>query len=144
MQKIPDQQELMALRRIFETSITLSYDFRKNQLQQLREGLIRYEQAFYESLYKDLRKSKEEVWATELGMVHAEIREALRDLKRWMAPERVGTNLVNMPSGSRIVQEPLGVVGFQLLRNCEAAASSRSLLVTGAVYEACMMWSRPS
>src|ERR1051325_8432531 len=39
---------------------------------------------------------------------------------------------------------PLGVVGFQLLRNCEAAASSNSLLVTGAVYENCMMWSRPS
>lgn len=110
MQKIPDQQELLALRHFFETGTTLSYDFRKKQLQQLREGLIRYEQAFYESLYKDLRKSKEEVWATELGMVHAEIREALRDLKRWMAPERVGTNLVNLPSGSRIVQEPLGVV----------------------------------
>src|SRR5262245_25614162 len=39
---------------------------------------------------------------------------------------------------------PAGVVGFQLLRNCEAAASSSSLLVIGAVYENCMMCSPPS
>src|SRR5688572_7520033 len=39
---------------------------------------------------------------------------------------------------------PDGAVGFQLLKNCEAAASSSSLFVTGAVYEACRMWSRPS
>ena len=43
-----------------------------------------------------------------------------------------------------VLSAPAGVVGFQLLKNCEAAASSRSLFVIGAVYENCMMCSRPS
>ena len=39
---------------------------------------------------------------------------------------------------------PAGAVGFQLLKNCEKAASSSSLLVIGAVYANCMMCSTPS
>src|SRR5262245_7487255 len=39
---------------------------------------------------------------------------------------------------------PAGAVGLQLLKNCEKAASSSSLFVTGAVYEYCMMCSAPS
>src|SRR3954467_13236325 len=38
---------------------------------------------------------------------------------------------------------PAGDVGFQLLRNCDAAASSSSLLVSGAEYENCAMCSAP-
>ena len=50
---------------------------------------------------------------------------AIRDLRSWMAPEYLPTNLVNLPSTSKILREPLGVVliigtwnyPFQLLLN---------------------------
>src|SRR5688500_9314445 len=43
-----------------------------------------------------------------------------------------------------VLRAPAGEVGLQLLKNCEKAASSSSLLVIGAVYENCMMCSPPS
>ena len=49
----------------------------------------------------------------------------LKNLRTWMEPEPVATNLLNMPSRSRIMREPLGIVlvigpwnyPFQLLLN---------------------------
>ncbi|HKC37441.1 MAG TPA: aldehyde dehydrogenase family protein, partial [Chitinophagaceae bacterium] len=84
-----------------------------------------HEQDLYDALYADLKKSPEETWVTETGMVIAELNTALKNLRNWMAPERVSTNLLNLPSGSKILKEPLGVVliigpwnyPFQLLIN---------------------------
>jgi aldehyde dehydrogenase (NAD+) len=39
-----------------------------------------------------------------------EINTALKNLRLWMRPEKVKTNLLNFPSFSQIIQEPLGVV----------------------------------
>ncbi|MDB5211203.1 MAG: aldehyde dehydrogenase, partial [Sediminibacterium sp.] len=39
-----------------------------------------------------------------------ELNDTLRNLKAWMEPEAVSTNLINMPSSSRVLREPLGVV----------------------------------
>ncbi|MGN6354279.1 MAG: aldehyde dehydrogenase family protein, partial [Parafilimonas sp.] len=61
-------------------------------------------------LYIDLKKNKEETWVTETGFVIAEINAALKNLHKWMRKEKVSTNLVNLPSASYIITEPLGVV----------------------------------
>ena len=103
-------QQLEALRNNFNSSATQSYQFRKEQLKKLKRSILAHEQHLYDALYADLKKSKEEVWVTETGMVLAEINEALRHLKYWMEPERVRTNLLNLPSSSHIIKEPLGVV----------------------------------
>lgn len=107
MPLIPDVEPL---RHFFQSGNTLPYSFRREQLLRLREAILQYEDRFYDAFYQDLKKSPEESWVTELGMVVAEINIALRELKRWMEPQRVGTNLVNLPSSSQIIQEPLGVV----------------------------------
>ncbi|MFX5714242.1 aldehyde dehydrogenase family protein, partial [Acinetobacter baumannii] len=39
-----------------------------------------------------------------------ELKETLANLKYWMEPEPVATNLLNLPSSSKIIPEPLGVV----------------------------------
>jgi aldehyde dehydrogenase (NAD+) len=94
----------------FNTGVTKQYTFRKEQLQKLKLTIQKYEHEIYIALYNDLKKSKEEVWVTEIGIVMAELRNAISNLKTWMEPESVSTNLANLPATSRIYSEPLGVV----------------------------------
>lgn len=101
---------LTALRSFFDSGATRPIDFRKNQLRKLKAALERYEEKIYAALYKDLKKSPEECWVTENGFLIAEINHAIRHLDGWAASENVSTNLVNFPSGSRILKQPLGVV----------------------------------
>jgi aldehyde dehydrogenase (NAD+) len=80
------------------------------QLQKLKACVEQYEQELYSALYTDLKKSPEECWVTENGFLLAEINNALRHLEGWMQRENVNTNLLNLPSSSFILKEPLGVV----------------------------------
>jgi aldehyde dehydrogenase (NAD+) len=120
-----DITSLEKMRQHFNSGSTKPYAFRKEQLKQLKASILSHEQDLYDALYADLKKSPEEVWATETGMVIAELNTAIKNLHNWMEPERVSTNLLNLPSGSRIMTEPLGVVliigpwnyPFQLLIN---------------------------
>jgi aldehyde dehydrogenase (NAD+) len=102
--------QLAQLKRYFESGATLSCSFRRDQLKALKQSILKHEQDLYDALYADLKKSPEETWVTETGLVIAELNAATRHVHRWMKPERVTTNLVNLPSGSRILKEPLGVV----------------------------------
>ena len=98
------------MRSYFETGITKSYSFRKEQLQKLKATVQKYEVEIYEALYKDLHKSKEECYISENGFFLAEASAAIKHLKKWMAGKSVGTNWFNFPSKSFVMAEPLGVV----------------------------------
>ena len=98
------------MRTYFETGITKGFNFRLEQLQKLKAVVQKYEIEIFEALYKDLHKSKEECWITENGFFLSEISIAIKKLSSWMKPEKVGTNLLNIPSSSFIMPEPLGVV----------------------------------
>ncbi|MBN8854182.1 MAG: aldehyde dehydrogenase family protein [Sphingobacteriales bacterium 50-39] len=102
--------ELPAMRRYFESGVTRSYAFRRQQLISLRRALMNNEDAIYKALYADLRKGPEEAYATETGIVLTEIRVALKNLRRWMRPSAARTNLLNFPSSGRIYHDPLGLV----------------------------------
>lgn len=113
------------LRRFYNSGATRPETFRKEQLKKLKLSILKYEQELYAALYTDLKKSPEESWVTEIGIVIAEINEALKKITDWMRPKKVATNLVNLPSSSEVRKEPLGVVliispwnyPFQLLIN---------------------------
>lgn len=99
-----------ALKTYFSTGATQTYAFRLLQLQRLKKAVLDAEKILYEALYADLKKTDEDAWATEVGFFLSELNYTIKHLKDWMEPKSVATNLVNMPSSSFTVQEPLGVV----------------------------------
>jgi len=104
------QIDLPAMRRHFQSGAAMPYAQRRRQLLLLRESLLKHEQEIAAALYTDLKKSREESYGTETGLVVAELNTALKHLRQWMKPKRASTNLVNLPSSSRIYRDPLGVV----------------------------------
>lgn len=102
--------QLTAMRQYFDSGITKPYAFRKQQLLALKQAVVAHEEAIYAALYTDLKKNKEECWVTENGFFLAELSDTLNHLRQWMAAESVRTNLLNLPSGSYVMREPLGVV----------------------------------
>jgi aldehyde dehydrogenase (NAD+) len=105
-----DIGKLEKIRRFFNSGNTKSYTFRKQQLKNFKQAILKHEEEIFAALYADLKKNKEEAYATELGLLIAEINVALKNLHRWMEPQRAGTDLVNFPSRSKIYRDPLGVV----------------------------------
>jgi len=104
------QIDLPAMRRHFQSGTVTSYAERRKQLLLLRNSLLKYEPDIAAALYADLKKSREESYGTETGLVVAELNTTLKHLRQWMKPKRAVTNLVNLPSSSRIYRDPLGVV----------------------------------
>ena len=98
------------LRTYFMTGATQPYEFRLLQLQRLKKAVLEHEKQLYNALYADLKKTDEDAWATEVGFFLSELNYTIKHLQEWMQPKSVATNLVNMPSTSYTIQEPLGVV----------------------------------
>jgi aldehyde dehydrogenase (NAD+) len=98
------------LRTYFMTGATQPYAFRLLQLQRLKKVVLEHERQLYDALYADLKKTDEDAWATEIGFFLSELNYTIKHLKDWMEPKSVSTNLVNLPSTSFTIQEPLGVV----------------------------------
>jgi aldehyde dehydrogenase (NAD+) len=107
---LSNSEKLAKLRQYFVSGATRSYQFRRQQLEKLKQAIIKYEAEIYQALYSDLKKSPEDCWITENGFLLVEINTALKNLRSWMQPKPVKTNLLNFPSSSQIIQEPLGVV----------------------------------
>lgn len=103
-------KQLHHMREYFHSGATRSYAFRKKQLEILKQAVQDHEEEIYAALFADLKKSKEECWVTENGFFMAEMSAMLDGLKSWMEPESVSTNMLNLPSSSRIEKEPMGVV----------------------------------
>ena len=101
---------LQLMREYFNNRNARSHEFRLNRLKELKRAITKYEKLLLKALYEDLKKSTEESYATEIGLVVTEINVAIKNLKKWMRPSSASTNLVNLPSASKIYHDPLGVV----------------------------------
>lgn len=97
-------------RKHFQENSILDIASRKEYLHALRSMLKSNEDEIADAVYKDFGKSYFEVMENEIGLVYSEIRTALKNLKRWARPKRVGTSLSNIPGQSRIYPLPYGNV----------------------------------
>lgn len=104
------QTKLKGHRRFFATHKTKELDFRIENLRKLKSAVLKYEAEISNALWKDLRKSPEEAYLTEISIVLGEIDYHLKNLRRWAKPKRVSMPLKLFPSAGKIHYEPLGVV----------------------------------
>ena len=102
-------QEIVKKQKAFYRSgATLDLKFRREMLQKMSSGLKKWEHALQEALWKDLHKSAEEAYMTEIGLVYGELDDAIKHLGRWARRRRVCSPVTVMSSKSYIVREPLG------------------------------------
>ena len=97
------------LRNFFNTNNTKSFEFRLNNLKKLLNIVKANEDKIYEALYKDLNKSKEESYLSELGLFYKEINYFIKNLKRLMKPKKVKTSNYNFKSIGYVYNEPYGL-----------------------------------
>ena len=101
---------LRALRNNFDSGVTRSIEWRRQRLQQLDRLLQENASALEAALKADLGKCAVEAKLTETAFLRSEIAHALRHLKRWMRPRRLGMPLSLQPASGTLQAEPLGVV----------------------------------
>lgn len=97
-------------RAFFYTGTTLSYAYRIQALKQLDNALSHHQDDILAALHADLRKSDTEGYMTEIGVLKADLRYAMRHLRRWMRPQKVKTELMLFPASCYRKPEPFGVV----------------------------------
>lgn len=106
--------DLLARQRAaFERERYPSLDVRRDRLRRLLEIAERHEAEIVAAIDADFGgRSPHETRLGELYVAASGIRDALRDLARWMQPRRVPTPLALLPGRGEIRPQPLGVVGI--------------------------------
>lgn len=92
----------------FASHATLDVKWRKAQLKTLLAAMDKWEQPLADALKTDLHKSYKEAYLTEISLVKAEIKDAIKHIRRWASRKNCLTSIACMPARSYIVKEPLG------------------------------------
>ncbi|NHN28063.1 aldehyde dehydrogenase family protein [Flavobacterium jejuense] len=103
------EQTIRNQRVFFNNNNTKSLSFRVLALKKLKRLLQENEEILNNAIYKDFKKSSFDNYTNELSLLYKDIDEATKHLKKWASIKKVTTNLVNFPSKSYIIPEPLGV-----------------------------------
>ncbi|MEC0127152.1 aldehyde dehydrogenase [Paenibacillus pabuli] len=104
------EKKLVAQQRtFFNTGQTKSMEYRIRALQQLRQGIEKYQQRILDALHADLNKSEAEAYGSEIRIVLGELDFSLDHIEKWAAPRLVPTNSAIPDGVSTIYPEPYGV-----------------------------------
>ncbi|OPG95943.1 hypothetical protein B2I21_21515 [Chryseobacterium mucoviscidosis] len=104
-----EKQLVAAQRTFFYTGQTKPIEYRIRALQQLRQGIEKYQQRILDALRADLNKSETEAYGSEIRIVLGELDFALEHLEEWATPKPVPTNSAIPHGTSLIYPEPYGV-----------------------------------
>lgn len=105
---IPAQVD--ALRESFNSGLTRSLAWRRDQLLSLKRMLIDNQELLEDALLQDLGKPGIESHVTEIGFLLGEVNHTLKHLKAWSKTRSVAAPLAVQPASASIQPEPLGVV----------------------------------
>lgn len=92
----------------FSSGASHSLSWRQRQLKAFLQFLDNEEKAIYAALKTDLAKSSEEAFLTEVAYLRKDAKYLLKNLPRWVKPQKVSTPLIAWPAKSIIKPEPLG------------------------------------
>ena len=109
-QTVSSDELLRRQQAFFRTGATLDLKFRTDALRRFCRALEEKQDLLCAALQSDLGKSDSEGYMTEVGQALSEAGFQRRHLKRWAAPRRVPTSLVNAFGSSCTIAEPLGSV----------------------------------
>jgi len=90
--------------------LNLSAKDRIQRIKRIRKAMWDYRSQIQEALYKDFKKAELEVDMTEIYVVISEANNAIKNVKKWMRPQRVPTPINMIGTTSSILYEPKGNV----------------------------------
>ena len=98
------------VRKTFRSDVTKSQAWRKQQLDALEQMLLNEQDSFLGALEVDVRKPRQESYASEIAIALEDIRIARDNLHKWMSPESVKMPmLAGVGASTKVIHEPLGV-----------------------------------
>jgi coniferyl-aldehyde dehydrogenase len=107
------QTLLRGQKHAFQSDMSPSRAVRLDRLNRLSRLLDSHAQEFSAAISSDFgTRSHIEIRITETLVLQSGIRHAMRNLARWMKMRRVWTALAYRPGRSRIMRQPLGVIGI--------------------------------
>lgn len=95
--------------RYLQSGATLDLHSRKKNLKTLKEMLENEGERIAEAIRKDLGRCWLESWSAEPGLAIADIKFALKKIRKWYRPSRLKTSPPMLPGKARGYQEPYGV-----------------------------------
>jgi aldehyde dehydrogenase (NAD+) len=105
---IPDI--ISAQKTFFKTQQTKNVSSRLAYLMALKSEIISKEQAIYDALKLDFKKSEYESFISEFGIVISELNLVIKNLNNWVKPESVKSSLLTFPSRDYIYKDPYGTI----------------------------------
>lgn len=96
-------------RAFFDTGATRSYEFRLQQLKNLKAAMLKYADEVEAALKADIGRPALEAYV-EMSTAMEELNHTIKHLKKWLQPKKVSTPMLAQPARSRIEYTPLGVV----------------------------------
>lgn len=103
MQQIFDAQAPTALRLRSSTAAE-----RIEKIRKLRDAVIAHTEDWYRAAYADFKKPAGEVDLAEILPICLEANDAIRNLKKWMKPQRVWPTLLTLGTSSYVQSMPRG------------------------------------
>lgn len=92
----------------FNKGTTQTYEWRIAQLYKLEKMLQDWLPKYEEAVRLDFGKSAFDLYTTEIGLLHKEIKWFKQHLKKLMQPKKVKGNLLNFPSRSFLLPSSIG------------------------------------
>jgi len=84
--------------------------YRKEVLKKLLNTIILHENEIIQALYNDFKKPAFEAVLTETNYVITELKDTIKNIKKWANPKMVLPSIVNFPSLDYVYKEPYGKV----------------------------------